>query len=186
MMLVSVVSAIAGSARLSRENRPTSSAAKCWAPRPLPPLPNTSSCPPAADVLFNVSAAATTPSTDRRADSSCSAAESRRISSTSWPRSSAISVARPDAAASRGPVLRQVRAELILGDLQRLGRASLQSDLHRKILAQRMTFPVFGHQQPSKIAVAVEFDAEHVPDFALEPAGAGPHGLHRRHMRGRS
>ena len=46
--------------------------------------------------------------------------------------------------------------------------------------SQRMPFPVFGHQQAAQIAVTVEHDAEHIPDFALEPAGAGPDALHGR------
>ena len=48
-MLESVVSAMAGSPRRSRLNRPTSSAAKCCASAALPPLPNTSTLPPALE-----------------------------------------------------------------------------------------------------------------------------------------
>ena len=46
------------------------------------------------------------------------------------------------------------------------------------VLAQRMAFPVVRHQQPAQVAMTLEHDAEQVPDFALEPAGARPDALH--------
>ena len=42
------------------------------------------------------------------------------------------------------------------------------------ILAQRMAFPGRRHHDAAQIRVAVEHDAEHVPDFALVPVGVGP------------
>ena len=56
-------------------------------------------------------------------------------------------------------------------------------DLHRIVLAQRIAFPVLRHQQPPRIGMAVEHDAEQIPDFALEPVGRRPDAAHRRHVR---
>ena len=73
-----------------------------------------------------------------------------------------------------------VRPELRLADLERLVGLRRFANLHRVILARRMPFLVLGHQQPAKVAMIVEHDAEHVPDLAFEPAGAAPDALHRR------
>src|SRR5581483_5558511 len=156
-MLVSVVKAIAGSARRSRANFPTSSAARCCASAALPPFPNMSTCPPAANAFCSARATETTPAAAWRPVCSCSRAHSRKISSTSAVCSSLMFV--PE----------QIGAELLLGDRQRLGDARLETDLHRIILPQRMTFPILGHQQAAQVAVAVEIDPEQVPDLALEP-----------------
>ena len=57
----------------------------------------------------------------------------------------------------------------------------LHRDLHRIVLATRMAFPVVGHQDPAEIGVAVEADAEEVPDLTLGPAHRQPHARQRRH-----
>src|ERR1700736_2579183 len=54
----------------------------------------------------------------------------------------------------------EVSAEFFLGHLQRFRRPRLQPDLDREILAQRVTFPVLGHQETPQIAVALEDDPE--------------------------
>ena len=58
--------------------------------------------------------------------------------------------------------------------------AGRHADLHRIVLAQRMALPVLRHQQPPQIRMAVEDDAEQIPDFALEPVGGRPHADDRR------
>ena len=55
----------------------------------------------------------------------------------------------------------------------------LHADLHRIVLPQRIALPVLGHQQTPRIGMAVEHDAEQVPDFALEPVGGRPDVLTR-------
>src|SRR5688572_8584295 len=77
-----------------------------------------------------------------------------------------------------------VGAELGLADLERLVGLRGLANLHRIVLPRRVAFPVLRHQQPAEIAIAVEEDAEHVPDFTLGPAGAAPDTLHRRHRAG--
>ena len=42
----------------------------------------------------------------------------------------------------------------------------------RIILAQRVAFPVGGHQDAAQVGMTLELDAEHVPQFALTPVGA--------------
>src|SRR5436190_4043084 len=42
------------------------------------------------------------------------------------------------------------------------------------ILAKRKSFPVIGTQNPAKIRMPVEDDAEHVKSFALMPIGRSP------------
>src|SRR3972149_3778163 len=54
---------------------------------------------------------------------------------------------------------------------------------HRVILSEGMSFPVFGHQDPTEIGMSRESDAEHVEDLALMPIGGGPHAGHRGHLR---
>src|SRR2546427_12478855 len=70
---------------------------------------------------------------------------------------------------TRQSIVLKVRPELLLGDLERLGRAGGQLDLHRIVFAEGIAFPILGHQQPSRIGMPVEHDAEKVPDLALEP-----------------
>src|SRR3954468_18300701 len=70
-----------------------------------------------------------------------------------------------------------VRPELFLGHFQRLVGLRRLLDLHRVVLAPWMPFPVVGHQQAAQIGVTVEHDPEHVPHFALGPAGSRPDRL---------
>src|ERR671923_1959955 len=42
------------------------------------------------------------------------------------------------------------------------------------ILAEGMTVPGGGHQNAPEVWMALEDDAEHIPDFALIPIGRGP------------
>src|SRR5687768_14883620 len=44
----------------------------------------------------------------------------------------------------------------------------------REVFAQRVSFPVVGHQDAAQVGVAVEADAEHVVDLALGPVRGGP------------
>src|SRR5580704_11324205 len=44
------------------------------------------------------------------------------------------------------------------------------------ILAQRMAFPTVGQQNAFQVGVAIELDAEHVEDFALQPVRSRPDG----------
>ena len=53
--------------------------------------------------------------------------------------------------------------------------------IERIVLAQRMAFEFIIHQNPPQIRVAFKFDAEHIPNLALEPIGNGPNRRHRRH-----
>src|SRR6185436_3979238 len=80
---------------------------------------------------------------------------------------------------SFNPISLDVRLELVLAYFELLVRLRGLANLHRVILARRMPFPIFRHQQPTQVWMSVEDDAEHVPRFALEPAGAFPHSLHR-------
>src|SRR5262245_55421839 len=75
---------------------------------------------------------------------------------------------------SRQAILHDVGAELRLRDLERLARLRRLPDLHRVVLPQRIAVPVFGHQQPARIGMVVERDAEQVPHFALQPVGGRP------------
>src|SRR5438093_2350423 len=83
----------------------------------------------------------------------------------------------------RHSILFHVRAELLQCDLERLGRPGGHLDLDRIVLAQRIALPVLRHQQPSRIGVSVEDDAEEIPDFALEPVRSGPDTAYRRDVR---
>ena len=78
-----------------------------------------------------------------------------------------------------------VRAELLLGHLHRLGDLRLHLNLHRVVLAQRKALPVLRHQQPPRIGMTVEHDAEQIPDFALEPVRRRPDAADGRHVRRR-
>src|ERR1700687_203561 len=71
-------------------------------------------------------------------------------------------------------ILLHVRAELFLGELERLGRARRHPDLYGIVLPQRVAFPVLGHQQPARIRVTIEGDAEEVPHLTLQPVGRRP------------
>src|SRR5713101_4615368 len=51
------------------------------------------------------------------------------------------------------------------------------------ILPQRMAFPGLRHQDPARVGVAIERDAEQVPGFALVPVGRGPDGGQAGSMR---
>ena len=51
------------------------------------------------------------------------------------------------------------------------------------ILAERVPDKFFVHQNPFQIGVAFESDAEHVPNFALEPVRDRPKGNEARHDR---
>src|SRR5580658_185274 len=44
------------------------------------------------------------------------------------------------------------------------------------VFAQRMSLPSIGQQNPLHVRMAVELDAEHVEDFALQPVGGRPDG----------
>ena len=48
----------------------------------------------------------------------------------------------------------------------------------REVLAQRVTFPGRRHHDARQVRVTREVDAEHVPDFALVPAGIRPDAGH--------
>ncbi len=55
--------------------------------------------------------------------------------------------------------------------------------LHRVVLAQGMSLPVFGHQDAAQVGVSFEANAKEVEDFALVVVGARPdrgNGLDRR------
>src|SRR3954469_1120905 len=100
-------------------------------------------------------------------------------------RSSAISCFRRRACGglvrrSPHPIPLHVRPELFLGHFQRLVGLRRLLYLHRVVLAPWMPFPVVGHQQAAQIGVTVEHDPEHVPHFALGPAGSRPDRLDRR------
>src|SRR5687767_343922 len=88
-------------------------------------------------------------------------------------RSSATSVRPPHAIAL------EVRSELLFTDFERLVGFCRLANLHRIVLALWMALPVVGHQQAPEIGMIGKHDAEHVPHFALEPAGRRPHALNR-------
>src|SRR5438132_12981858 len=56
----------------------------------------------------------------------------------------------------RQPVSLDVCAEFVGRHLQRLGVLRRHADLHRIVLPQRMPFPVFRHEQTTRIGMAVE------------------------------
>src|SRR5262245_48982049 len=64
--------------------------------------------------------------------------------------------------ATRQSILLHVGAELFLGHLQRLGRLGPLHDLDRIVLPQRKAVPILRHQQPARIGMAVERDAEEI------------------------
>src|SRR5262245_1050282 len=70
---------------------------------------------------------------------------------------------------TRHPIPLEVRAEFLFTRLKRLGGSNRHLDLDGVVLAQRKTLPVLGHQQPPRIRMAVERDAEHVHHLALQP-----------------
>ena len=55
-----------------------------------------------------------------------------------------------------------------------MGHDGLAVALHRIILAQRIAFPVFRHEQPPQIGMPAEADAEKIKNFALEVICPGP------------
>src|SRR5262245_44891031 len=81
------------------------------------------------------------------------------------------------------PITLEIRAEFFFGHLQWFRDLRRFPDLHRIVLAQRMTVPVFRHQQPPEVRVAVERDAEEIPYLPLEPVGRRPDVADRREMR---
>src|SRR5262245_11417938 len=78
------------------------------------------------------------------------------------------------------PIALDVRLELVFAHLEWLVGLRGLANLHGIVLPRRMAVPVLRHQQPAKIRMAGEDDAEHVPHFALGPARGGPDALHRR------
>src|SRR5438105_4331519 len=74
----SVVKEIAASPARSTTNRPTNSAAKCWASAALPPLPKNRSLPPACKHLVISPAASKIAAPQSRATTALSVAPSRR------------------------------------------------------------------------------------------------------------
>ncbi len=64
--------------------------------------------------------------------------------------------------------------QVLLGGVQAVGIEL--GGARRVVLAQRMAFPGRWHQHASEERVAIEGDAEHVPDLALVPVGVGPDG----------
>src|SRR5262249_11328243 len=152
-MLLSLVSATAASPSRSRANRPTSSAAACCASAALPPLPKISSLPPASSAVRTATTASTTGRGSARLTRSGSAIASANAAASTSPSSKAI--------------LLDVRPELLCRNLQRLGRGRVLVDLDRIVLPERIPLPVLRHQQPPRIGVAVEHDAEEIPHFTL-------------------
>src|SRR5262245_8454871 len=72
---------------------------------------------------------------------------------------------------------------LRLSQLQPVDRVlheQLARSLERVILALGESLPVLGHENAPAIRMPDEVDAEHVPDFALEPVRRGPHARRRR------
>ena len=67
--------------------------------------------------------------------------------------------------------------------LERLGRPRRHPDLDRIVLAKRVALPVLGHQQPTRIRMAVEHDAEQIPHLSLEPVGRRPDAAHGADVR---
>src|ERR1022692_1199420 len=64
--------------------------------------------------------------------------------------------------------------------------ASLAVALHRIVFAQRMTFPILGHQEPPHIRMSRKANAEQIKDLALKVVGARPHRGQRLHRRTRA
>ncbi len=64
--------------------------------------------------------------------------------------------------------------QVLLGGVQAVGIEL--GGARRVVLAQRMAFPGRWHQHAGEERVAIEGDAEHVPDLALVPVGVGPDG----------
>src|SRR3954471_7314902 len=168
-MLLSLVSASAARPARSRANRPTSSAAACCASAALPPLPKTSSFPPRSSAVRTATAASISGRGSALLTRSCSAIASANAALNTSLSSKAI--------------LLDVRPELLRRDLQRHRGRRMLVDLDRVILPERVTLPVLRHQQPPRIRVAVEHDAEQIPHFALEPVGSRPDAADGRHVR---
>src|SRR5581483_5133671 len=135
----------------------------------LPPLPKISSLPPAPSAARTATTASTTGRGSARLTCSCSAIVSATAAASTSLSSKAI--------------LFDVRPELLCGALQRLGGRRVLVDLDRIVLPERIAVPVLRHQQPPRIGVAVEDDAEEIPHLTLEPVRCRPDTAHRRHVR---
>ena len=192
---------VAARARASRgraASRPTGRTPGCWTARSGSPSARRAGSPAATS-------SARRSSRCRCAGSRWSASPRGSIS----PSSSSTSRSTPCVLGCCGPMLtvivsvrmfrHRVRSSLVPGataDRVRCWRGTLLrvtcsgsdasrrlADLHRIVLAQRIAFPVLRHQQPPQIGMAVEHDAEQVPDFALEPVGRRPDAADRRDVR---
>src|SRR3990170_1785822 len=149
----SAVSATAAIPSRSRSNRPTSSAATCCASDALPPLPNTSSLPPACSADEIAAAASRIGPVSPSLTCSCRAIVSAKVAMSSacpavifdaTPRCTSL----PDQT-----IFHDVGPELLLADLQRRGGLGRHADLHRVVLAQRKSLPVFRHQQAARVGM---------------------------------
>src|ERR1051325_2613188 len=82
------------------------------------------------------------------------------------------------------PVLLNLGLFLRLTELQPVDRIlhqQLAGSFERIVLALRESLPVLRHQNAAAVGMAREIDAEHVPDFALEPVRRRPQSGHRRY-----
>src|SRR4051812_36466955 len=200
-MLLSLVSATAARPPRSSANRPTSSAAACCASAALPPLPNSSSFPPPASAVRTATAAApgcgrpaprppgpnssSSPPPAGAAGGATAASITGRGSAfltRSWSAIVSANAAVSTSLSSKA-ILLDVRPELLCRHLQRRGGRRMHVDLDRIVLPERIALPVLGHQQPPRIRMAIEHDAEEIPDLALEPIGSGPDSADRRDVR---
>src|SRR5262245_36235090 len=77
----------------------------------------------------------------------------------------------------------EICPEFLFADLERLVGLRSLADLYGIVLALRMSFPIVRHEQAPKIRMTVEHNAEHVPDFAFEPASRRPDTLDSRYRR---
>src|SRR5215472_4512490 len=85
-----------------------------------------------------------------------------------------VSVRTSATSTSRQPIFHHVRAKLLFGHLQRLGRGGRLPNLHGVVLPQRIALPIFWHKQAAGIGMPVEGNPEEIPDLALEPVGGRP------------
>ena len=151
---------------------PDSSAAKCWASAALPPLPQTSTLPPGRE---RRPASARRPrSCPRRCGAARrvvpAAVSSKRLRGTA--RATAIGRLHLEPG-------RCVRGAARCRSMLRTNSSSVTCsgspmstgtfDLHRVVLAQRVAFPVVGHQDAPQVGMPLEHDAEQVEHLALVP-----------------
>ena len=131
----------------SRSKRPTSSAATCCASAALPPLPNTSSLPPPPQRVDDCR---------RRVEHRLRIRRPSRARAARWSRRTSIGAARrschPRVSRSFSTLARNSSSVTCSGSRG----PRRHPDLHRIVLAQRIAFPVLGHQQPPRIGMAVE------------------------------